>query len=57
MVCSHCGSENVLCDAYAEWDFDAQQWEIQNTFDKGGYCVDCDGECRIKAKQLEPASS
>ena len=35
-VCGRCGSADVLCDAYAEWDLRAQQWVLQNTFDKGG---------------------
>lgn len=48
MVCSTCGSTDVLCDAYAEWDFEAQKWVLQNTFDKGAYCQGkCNGECTI----------
>jgi hypothetical protein len=27
-VCETCGSQAVLIDAYAEWDFDAQSWEL-----------------------------
>ena len=46
-VCHTCGSVNVLCDAYAEWNVRKQTWEIANTFDKGAYCNDCDGETRI----------
>jgi hypothetical protein len=34
-VCSDCGSDDVLADAYAEWDVVEQQWSLQNTFDKG----------------------
>ncbi len=47
MVCKECGSEDVLCDAYAEWNYDKQEWVLQNTFDKGAYCNQCDGETRI----------
>jgi hypothetical protein len=25
MVCSHCGSDDVRADAYAEWDVEAQK--------------------------------
>ena len=46
-VCSHCGSENVKVDAYAVWDAETQQWEVSETFDKGAYCQECDGETRV----------
>jgi hypothetical protein len=35
MVCSRCGSEEVVADAYAEWNVDSQAWGIVQTFDKG----------------------
>ncbi len=53
MVCSICKSEDVLCDAFAEWDYDKQEWSLQNTFDKGSYCQNCDGECRIDTIEIE----
>jgi hypothetical protein len=49
-VCATCGSENVLADAYAEWDIENQCWSVQNVMDKGHYCNACDGECRIEAR-------
>ena len=52
MVCSHCASEEVVADAYAEWDVDSQGWEIAQTFDKGAYCARCDGETRIEERPL-----
>lgn len=48
MVCSHCGSEDVVADAYAKWNVDSQAWQVAQTFDKGGYCSQCDGETRIE---------
>jgi len=51
-VCSTCGSEDVLCDAYASWDFDLQKWVLYQTYDKGAYCKNCDGECRIVEKEV-----
>jgi rRNA maturation endonuclease Nob1 len=45
-VCSQCGGTNVLIDAYAEWDFEAQEWVLQNTFD-ASVCEDCGGETSI----------
>ena len=47
MVCSTCGGEDVLCDAYASWNVESQEWELSNTFDKGSFCNDCGGETRI----------
>lgn len=52
MVCRECGSEDVLADAYAEWNVELQQWEVQNVFDKGSFCQQCDGECRIDGEQI-----
>lgn len=53
MVCSTCKSDEVLCDAYAEWDVDTQKWELQNTFDKGAFCAKCDGETRLEEVEIE----
>jgi hypothetical protein len=47
MVCSHCDSEDVIADAYAEWDVESQVWEIVETFEKGAYCNQCEDETRI----------
>jgi hypothetical protein len=47
-VCTHCGSNDVLVDAYAEWNVEAQRWEISNVFDKGHHCNNCNGECKIE---------
>jgi hypothetical protein len=52
MVCAKCGSPDVLCDAYAEWDLQDQKWVLQNTFDKGAFCENCDGECRIIEREI-----
>ena len=46
-VCSHCGSHDVRADAYAEWDVQTQKWELVQTFEKGAYCIPCDGETSI----------
>lgn len=51
-VCGSCGSEDVLCDAYASWDFQKQEWVLSNTFDKGAFCNKCDGECRIEDQEI-----
>ena len=45
-VCKYCGSESVAVDALAEWNVDAQQWELSATFDNS-FCRDCDAETII----------
>lgn len=47
MVCRDCGSEEVLKDAWAEWDSVEQRWVLQNDFDDA-YCVPEDGPTKIK---------
>ena len=52
MACATCGSTEVLADAYAEWDVEAQEWEVQSVMDKGHHCNACDDECRIEELPL-----
>lgn len=47
IVCSDCGSRNVMRDAWARWNTSAQCWELGDVFDQG-YCEDCDGEATLK---------
>lgn len=51
-VCATCGSDDVKADAYAEWDQEHQRWEVIDAFDKGAFCFDCDGECRIEDREI-----
>ena len=43
LVCEHCGSDNILADAYASWNVEKQEWELSTTFD-AKYCQEetCD---------------
>lgn len=45
IVCSSCGGENVLADAWARWNVDKQEWELDNTFDDK-FCEDCECSCK-----------
>lgn len=40
IVCSKCGGENVLRDAYASWDVEAQEWLLSSVYD-AFRCDDC----------------
>jgi hypothetical protein len=55
MVCSRCGSTNVLRDAYAEWDITKQDWVLQNVFDHAVCDSEkCNGyETRIDEELIE----
>jgi hypothetical protein len=47
MVCSECGSEQVLKDAYAIWSVEEQEWILHSTYDHAD-CEECGGECKVK---------
>jgi hypothetical protein len=48
-VCSECGSDNVSCDATAEWDVETQAWVLRGTFQNTD-CDDCGGETSLIEK-------
>lgn len=45
-VCRSCGGSDIRADAYAEWDTDAQDWDLSTTFDDF-VCEDCGGETKV----------
>ncbi|MDR3470361.1 MAG: DUF3768 domain-containing protein [Devosia sp.] len=45
-VCSHCGSDDVARDAWANWDPQARDWKVQQVFDQA-FCFACDGETKL----------
>ena len=51
-VCSSCGSENVVHDAWASWNVEEQKWELENWFDDA-FCRECDESCDIIDAPLE----
>lgn len=53
IVCAHCGSTDVVVDSFSKWDEETQEFVTTFVSDKGHYCNDCDGECRIKEIPLE----
>ena len=44
--CSNCGGQNIRADAYAEWNFERQEWELSNVFD-ARICDDCGHEVSV----------
>ncbi len=53
MICEECGSENVMHDAWAVWDVDAQEWSLGAVFDYM-HCDTCEGETHIVEVPLIP---
>ena len=47
-VCSLCGSEDVLIDAYAQWDVEKQDFVLNCTFELSFcFCNACERDCEI----------
>lgn len=51
-VCKHCGSDDVMLDANAEWDNENQEWVLRSTFDDP-FCGNCEGETTIIDKPID----
>jgi hypothetical protein len=51
-ICSTCKSENVLRDAFAGWDIAEQKWFLQESFNFGGYCQNCENTCSIIEEEV-----
>lgn len=49
IVCSDCGSDAVMRDAWATWDVDLQDWVLGNVFDQG-HCEIC--ECEVSLEEM-----
>jgi hypothetical protein len=45
-VCSYCGTDNVTSDATAEWDFEKQDWVLNDVNDYS-YCGECGDEAAL----------
>ena len=44
-VCNHCGSDDIVYDAWAQWDVEKQEFVLSHTFDYI-VCNHCGKECR-----------
>lgn len=49
ICCANCGSESVVRDAWAAWDFDRQDWILANVFDEA-FCPDCESHSKTVAE-------
>jgi hypothetical protein len=51
-VCKHCGSDDIIADAYVAWDNELQDWSLVNVFEDF-ICNNCDVETNIKWVEIE----
>jgi len=49
--CTHCGSDDILIDAWAVWDVETQQAVLHSTYDNW-YCESCEGECNVSEEPV-----
>jgi hypothetical protein len=42
VVCSVCGSDEIVADACAHWDVESQSWTLGEVWEKGAMCGGCD---------------
>ena len=43
-ICKNCGSDSVGRDAFVDWNYEAQQWELANFINENGFCFQCSDE-------------
>lgn len=46
MLCAECGSDDVVVDAWAEWDEATQEFVLRSVFDEM-FCLACEQACDI----------
>ena len=44
-VCRDCKNESTVCDAWAKWNPETQEYELEQTFDYT-YCTVCEGDTK-----------
>lgn len=51
VICEICGSEDIVRDAWAEWDVTTQEWVLKAVFDYAR-CEACDEERHLEGVEL-----
>jgi hypothetical protein len=52
IVCRDCRSEDVVRDAWAEWDVEDQRWVLRDTYDHA-YCNTCGDETKLEEVEID----
>ena len=53
-VCKNCGSDSVGRDAFVDWNYETQQWEIANFANDYGFCFKCSEIELLAISEPEP---
>jgi hypothetical protein len=51
-ICATCKSDDVVLDAWAEWDIDTQDWVLRSVFDDA-FCIKCEQACDMEEVEIE----
>jgi ribosomal protein L37AE/L43A len=47
-VCKNCGSDSVGRDAFVDWNYETQKWELANFANEHeGFCFQCSDETEL----------
>ena len=47
-VCKNCGSDSVGRDAFVDWNYETQKWELANFANEDeGFCFQCSDETEL----------
>lgn len=55
ILCETCGSSDIRRDAWAAYNEDTGQWELDATYDDA-FCIDCDAACDLIEEEITPCS-
>jgi hypothetical protein len=56
-VCSACGSDNVVSDAWVRWDVASQEGVLDDVFPGDDFCHACEAGTTIKDREIEAEES
>jgi uncharacterized OB-fold protein len=51
IVCSECGSSEVMRDAWCEWHIETQEWVVHSVYDHA-FCEACEAEAHLNEVEL-----
>jgi len=51
-TCTECGTDDLLFDAWAKWDYEKQEHVLVDVYPKA-ICNNCKGECGVNETETE----
>ena len=52
IVCTSCGGEDVLRDAFTKWDIEKQEWVLSTVYDDT-FCETCEESCTVSEETVQ----